>query len=100
MTTRIWVAILFVSLLLAPITGWVCYEKGKTKGYALASKDRATQTYAAKEQTISNAFNYGASKTFALLSFGRFHLFAVDGPQGKPEVVQKIDAEKPKEPKK
>lgn len=85
--------LLGVALLMNVFTGWVCYEKGKTKGYSMASKDRATQTYAGREQHIRNDFNYGVGKTFALLSWGRFHLLAVDRPSDKPEVVQNIAKE-------
>ncbi|MFA6357347.1 MAG: hypothetical protein WCY09_01575 [Candidatus Omnitrophota bacterium] len=100
-TNKILLILLVLAILANPLTGWVCYEKGKTKGYSLASKDRATQTYAAREQNVENNFNYAATKTFAFLSWGRFHLLSIDGSVTKPEVTQKIvKEEEPKEAKK
>lgn len=93
---KILAILLAVAILANPFVGWICYEKGKTKGYSLASKDRATQTYAAREQVIDNTFNYGVGKTFALLSWGRFHLVCYDKPADKPAVTQNINKEEPK----
>lgn len=93
---KIFGILLAIALLMNVLTGWVCYEKGKTKGYALASKDRATQTYAGREQHIRNDFNYGVGKTFSLLSWGRFHFIAIDNPSDKPKVVQEINSENAK----
>ncbi len=44
-----------VALVIAIVAGvpWFAYEKGKTKGYSLCAKDRAT--YTADNQTIINA---------------------------------------------
>jgi hypothetical protein len=90
MSTRILSILLVLAILANPLTGWVCYEKGKTKGYSLASKDRATQTYAAKEQKILNSFNYAPKKTFSLFSWGRLHLLCFDGAEVVPTVTQQI----------
>lgn len=100
-STKILIVALVLAILANPFTGWICYSKGETKGYSKASKDRATQTYAAREQNVENIFNYASTKTFALLSWGRFHLFSIDGAVTKPEVTQKIvKEEEPKEAKK
>ncbi len=89
-STKILIVALVLAILANPFTGWICYSKGETKGYSKASKDRATQTYAAREQVIGNTFNYGTGKTFALFSWGRFHLLAFDSPADKPVVTQQI----------
>ena len=89
-----WIArALSVAVVFGVICGafWIGYEKGKTKGYALASTDRATQTYAAHEQTVENNFNYDQSPAFALLSWGRLHPLSLDRKVSTPKMTQKVE---------
>ncbi len=69
---------------------WIGYEKGKTKGYSLASKDRATQTYEAQNQNVTNTYVYAERKAFSLLSWGTWSLISKDVKVAAPVVTQQV----------
>lgn len=67
---------------------WAMYQQGKVKGYAQASKDRATQTYQATTQAVTNTYVYTPRKAFSLLSLGSWSLLSKDKAEAVPVVTQ------------
>jgi len=67
----------------------VGYNQGKTKGYSLASKDRATQSYEAQSQTVANVYNYAKADDFCLLRLWRLKLVSIEANNSAiPKVTQ------------
>ncbi|MFA6321663.1 MAG: hypothetical protein WCY36_07400 [Candidatus Omnitrophota bacterium] len=71
---------------------WIGYEKGKTKGYSLASKDRATQSYEAQTMTVANAYVYTTRRAFSLFSWGTWSLISKDVREAVPVATQNISS--------
>lgn len=72
---------------------WAMYQQGKVKGYAQASKDRATQTYQASKQSVTNTYVYHPKRSFALLSIGPWALLSKESTVVTPVVTQTVSTQ-------